>query len=80
MRLMWFDYEIVHVPEKELYTADTLSRAPVKGLSDADINHHSLTHSLKLLEETIAFVNFFQKSLPASDKRLEQMSVVRYGL
>ena len=29
MKLMRFSYNIVHVPGKELYTAQTLSRAPV---------------------------------------------------
>ena len=30
MRLAKFDYSIHHVPGKELYTADTLSRAPTE--------------------------------------------------
>ena len=29
MRLMRFSYKIIHVPGKELFTADTLSRTPV---------------------------------------------------
>lgn len=64
MRLMWFNYDIVHVPGKELYTADTLSRAPCNGPSDADVAFQ---------EETTAFVNFVQSSLPASDQRLSQI-------
>ena len=36
IRLMRFDYSISHVPGKLLYTADTLSRAPV---NPPDVNH-----------------------------------------
>ena len=36
LRLARFDYSIEHVPGKYLYTADTLSRAPVSGSDDPD--------------------------------------------
>lgn len=64
MRLMWFDYDIVHVPGKELYTADTLSRAPGAGPSPSDEAFQ---------KETAAFVNLVHQSLPASDQRLSQI-------
>ena len=35
LRLMRFQYSIQHVPGKTLYTADTLSRAPLKEIPDA---------------------------------------------
>jgi len=36
MRLMRFYFTISHVPGKDLSTADTLSRSPVKGSSFTD--------------------------------------------
>ena len=47
MRLMLFSYVVVHVPGKELYTADTLSRIPGK-LHSSDSKFH---------DEIDAFVN-----------------------
>lgn len=35
LRLMWFDYQISHIPGKHLYTADALSRSPVPQIPDA---------------------------------------------
>ena len=64
IRLMWFDFKITHVPGKELYTADTLSRAPGREPSNADMVFQT---------ETSAFVNLVHKSLPASDQRLESI-------
>ena len=61
MRLMWFDYNIVHVPGKELCTADTLSRSLRSGPTDTD---------RAFQEETTAFVNYVYKSLPATDQHL----------
>ena len=59
LRLDRFDYEIIHVPGKELYTADALSRAPSTPVEDAG---------------DIADVQFFADSvtanLPASEDRL----------
>ena len=34
LRLIRFQYSIQHIPGKTLYTADTLSRTPVKDISD----------------------------------------------
>ena len=62
MRLMRFSYRIVHVPGKELYTADTLSRAPV-----TETIENSLT------EEVEAFVNVVMHGMPATDQRIEQI-------
>ena len=63
MRLMRFSYNIRHVPGKELYTADTLSRAPVAEVSAID----------DLTEEIDIFVNVVTQGLPATDTRLEEI-------
>ena len=36
MRLMRYEYKIVHVPGKELYTADAFSRAPLTTMTAND--------------------------------------------
>ena len=62
IRLMRFDYSISHVPGKLLYTADTLSRAPV---NPPDVNHiHEDT-------QTELFVHALASNLPASTDRLK---------
>ena len=68
IRLMRFDYSISHVPGKLLYTADTLSRAPV---IPPDANH--------ILEDaqTEAFVHVLASYLPASADRLQQFWVAQ---
>ena len=63
MRLMRFSYNIRHVPGKELYTADTLSRAPVAEVSAID----------DLTKEIDIFVNVVTQGLPATDTRLEEI-------
>ena len=65
MRLMRFAYTIIHVPGKELYTADTLSRAPV-GVSKVDVIED-------LTEEVEAFVNVVMQGFPATDNRIEEI-------
>ena len=62
LRLTRFDYSIAHVPGMYLYTADTLSRAPIKSVEcvyedDKDVER---------------FVETLVEQLPASKERLEQ--------
>ena len=61
IRLMRFDYAISHVPGKHLYTADTLSRAPVAS-PDA-------THTWEAAQ-TETFVHAIASYLPANSDRL----------
>lgn len=62
LRLMRFQYTIQHVPGKSLYTADTLSRAPLKDPSDT---------AAVSCGETEQFVQAIRAVLPASADRLE---------
>jgi len=63
LRLARYDYTVCHVPGRHLYTADTLSRAPVAE-SEPDDN--------SLQEEVEAFVNsVVERSLPATEQRLD---------
>ena len=65
MRLMRFDFSIKHVPGKQLFTADHLSRSPIpQGDSSAD---------KKLRDDVRVYVNSIMLHLPASDRRLEQI-------
>ena len=62
LRLTRFDYTISHVPGKSLYTADTLSRAPLAAIgrvaeSDSDVEN---------------FVHAIVQQLPASNDRLNE--------
>ena len=59
LRLAKFDYRVVHIPGKLLFTADTLSRAPVPE-----------TGGDSLEEEVDRFVEGVSSSLPATPKRL----------
>ena len=61
LRLMRYDYSIQHVPDKLLYTANTLSRAP----------QTEVTESLELQEEVEAFIESISDNLPACKSRLE---------
>jgi len=63
MRMMRFTYSILHVPGKPLYTADTLSRAPLVRPLDRDEE--------KLEANVPAYVDSIVKYLPATDDRLE---------
>jgi len=63
LRLMRFHYTIHHVPGKTLYTADALSRAPLKGASDAS--------GCSLSDEIERFVQAVTASLPANQDRLD---------
>ena len=62
MRLMGFSYTIIHVPGKEFYTADTLSRTPVP------------CHFIEdLTGEVDVFANVVMQGLPATDSRIEEI-------
>jgi len=64
LRLMRFSYSIQHVPGKFLYTADTLSRAPLRG-KDND------PQSLEKQSEIESFIATITSHLPASQQRLQ---------
>ena len=64
MQLMRFHFTIEHVPGKDLYTADALSRAPLSDMTPAD---------LKLQDDVYLFVNHVIESLPASEMRREEI-------
>ena len=65
---MRFHYTIRHVPGKSLYTADTLSRAPLQ--------EHSQSHSVSSME-TEQFVETIRAVLPASAECLERYAQVQ---
>ena len=62
LRLTRFDYSICHVPGKSLYTADTLSRAPIP----------STEQVFEEDSEVESFVQAVIDQLPAGKDRLEQ--------
>ena len=62
LRLARYTYVVEHVPGKLLYTADTLSRAPV-GIGDGNFE--------ELQGEVVAMFNAIVRSLPATHGRLE---------
>ncbi|KAL8599835.1 hypothetical protein ACOMHN_038408 [Nucella lapillus] len=64
MRLMRFCFDITHVPGKELYTADALSRALLE-LTKSPVDN--------LIFEADAYVGAIMLTLPASDRRLEEI-------
>ncbi len=65
LRLMWFSYTILHVPGKDLVTADTLSRAPAVSTS---------IDEQEFQEDVEAFVTQIVSQLPASEERLQQIN------
>ena len=67
LRLMRFHYTIAHVPGKLLYTADTLSRAPLP---------NTITPS-HLKETTEFFIKAIVSQLPASKDRLESYRIAQ---
>ncbi|XP_054282050.1 uncharacterized protein K02A2.6-like [Macrosteles quadrilineatus] len=61
MRLMKFDYSIEHIPGKEMFTADTLSRAPIPDSTD------------EFTKEVEAHIKVISLNFPATQSRLEQI-------
>ena len=68
LHMLRFDYTISHVPGKQLVIADVLSRAPSREPVESD---------LLLQQETRAFVNMIVNSLPASEKRVEEIKLAQ---
>ena len=65
LRLLKFNFDITHVPGKELITADTLSRAPVR---------QACTQEDKDKEREVAvFVDVVRDSLPATETKLKEI-------
>ena len=62
LRLMRFDYDVVHVPGKYLYTADMLSRSPLQTPSDE--------RTLAQQAEAEYFIQAVTHHLPASEPHL----------
>jgi len=74
---MRFDYDVVHVPGKYLYTADMLSRSPLQTPLDddtqaqqADVEHfiQSVTHHLPASEGRLNFYRLTQANNPVVSK------------
>lgn len=65
MGLMRYSYSIVHVPGKDLWVADTLSRAPVKQCE--------LHEEREFWEDTNIYVDAIMGNLPASTTYLGQL-------
>ena len=66
LRLMRFNYQIVHVPGKNIETADALSRAPQSEISEAE---------KQFLEDTNVYINSVITSMPASPGRMQELKV-----
>ena len=64
IRMLRYSYEIRHVPGKDLYTADTLSRAPLSRTTPSDLN---------LAQDIASYVNEVINAIPISDSRLEEV-------
>ena len=62
MRLMRYSFNIVHVPGKDLCTADALSRAPLQNVGVQDI-----------AKQADSYVQAVMVTIPASDKRLDEI-------
>lgn len=62
LRLLRFNYKIIHVPGKQLFTADALSRAP-QGLEDRKANS-------SLQDECCAYIDHILQHLPATESKL----------
>ncbi len=67
MRLMKYRFTIRHTSGKQLYTADFLSRAPIK-------RNENTNEGIELSQEVEAYVHeIIQKSFPASREKLNQL-------
>ncbi|GBN33418.1 hypothetical protein AVEN_158693-1 [Araneus ventricosus] len=65
LRMIKFSYIVVHIPGKELFAADALSRNPQK-----------VPYKREELEAEIdAFIQMITSSLPASSRRLDELRV-----
>ena len=69
LRLTKYDYTVTHVPGKLMYTADTLSRAPLASTGTVD--------DVSFEEEVQGFVEGVLQSLPATKGRLEEYSTAQ---
>ncbi|PFX12686.1 Retrovirus-related Pol polyprotein from transposon 17.6 [Stylophora pistillata] len=65
MRLMKYELDVVYVPGKEQITADTLSRAPIE---------KNVNENIDLVEEVESFTQQIVAGLPATPKRLQDIS------
>ena len=63
MRLMKLSYSVVHVPGKDVHTADTRSRAPIADFKESD---------QQLQEETQVFVDMVMNDIPATEKKCKK--------
>ena len=64
MRMMRFNFTIVHVPGKELSTADALSRAPVSGFTKTDETFD---------KEVNAYIQSAINNLPLTERKLDEI-------
>ena len=64
MRLMRYQYTISHVAGKDLYTADSLSRAPSTEVGK---------HSYKLQQEIASYVNLIIDYLPVTETKMQEI-------
>ena len=61
-KIMRYQYDIKHIPGKELNTAGFLSRSPLPN-----------TGISELQEETEVYINLIESHLPATDRRLTEI-------
>uniref|UniRef100_A0A3B3DJ66 Gypsy retrotransposon integrase-like protein 1 n=1 Tax=Oryzias melastigma TaxID=30732 RepID=A0A3B3DJ66_ORYME len=69
LRLLRFAFNIIHVPGKNLITADALSRAPLAGPPSAG--------DLQFEKEVEVFVDSVVMGLPASDRKLKTVKTAQ---
>ena len=70
LRMMKFDYTIQHVPGKFLYTADALSRAPIRVTPTLE--------EITTQKEVEIFIDSVVQQLPASSNRLQAYQKAQY--